>query len=387
MATRMHVKASLLSWAVQRSGLERRDILTKFPRFDDWLQAGAQPTLDELEKFSHLTKTPLGFLFLPDPPTEPMPIHDFRTWGNQPVRNPSVDLLDTIYVCQLRQDWYRDYAQAIGKENLSFVGSMNASSTVVETAGSIRVALGLTRQQRQEWRGNVDDAWRWLVEATESLGVLVMVSGIVGGDTHRVLKAEEFRGFSIVDSLAPIVFVNAVDSKPSKAPRMFTLAHELAHVWAGESGVSSADPSLREGNDRELWANKVAAEVLVPRTELARMWNGESPAELQRLRKAFCVSTLVILNSALDHELMSWDNYHQAYASESARIAASLANKSLSKKGGDYYKVQPYRTSRRFAQAVIADTWEGRTLFTEAYSLLGVRKRQTFERFAEAVMA
>jgi hypothetical protein len=56
-------------------------------------------------------------------------------------------------------------------------------------------------------------------------------------------------------------------------------------------------------------------------------------------------------------------------------------------RGGNYYLSQPYRVSRRLARAVVTDTLEGRTLYTDAYSMLGMRKHSTFERFAEAVMA
>ncbi|MDR0285870.1 MAG: ImmA/IrrE family metallo-endopeptidase [Propionibacteriaceae bacterium] len=376
---------SLLAWAVERSRLEQAQIAAAFPRFADWLDDQARPTISELEKFAKLTRTPLGYLFLEEPPEESVPIRDFRTWGNLGVERPSPDLLDTLYDCQMRQAWYHDHALAMGFESLKFVGSVTAGTSPDAVAAAIRQALGLDSRERARWNQPAN-AWRWLVDAAESLGVLVMVSGVVGLNTHRKLDPGEFRGFALVDPLAPVIFVNGADSKPSKAPHVFTLIHELAHIWAGDSGVSGTDFSTRHGDADEVWANRVAAEVLVPASELTATWSDASATELQRLRKIFCVSTLAILNQALDCGLLSWDVYQRTYASEWSRVAGALQTAEATG-GGNFHHTQPYRVSKRFAKALVSDTLEGRTLYTDSYALLGVRKHSVFERFAETVMA
>lgn len=86
-----------------------------------------------------------------------------------------------------------------------------------------------------------------------------MRSGIVGNNTHRPLDVAEFRGFAISHPLAPLVFINSADAP---AARLFTLMHELAHIWVGSSGISNASP----GNARreEVFCNAVAGEFLAP---------------------------------------------------------------------------------------------------------------------------
>ena len=85
--------------------------------------------------------TPVGFLFLPTPPAEQLPIADFRASLDQARRRPSPNLLDTLYLCQTRQAWYRDYAQAQGLRTLDFVGSCTLQLPIEEVALSIRAKL------------------------------------------------------------------------------------------------------------------------------------------------------------------------------------------------------------------------------------------------------
>ncbi len=248
--------AARRDWRASWSG--RRDLTQKFPKLTEWESGERTPTFKQLEDFARATHTPIGFLFLPEPPEEQVPIPHYRTMGDAGVSRPSPDLLDTIFACQQRQEWYRDFAQVTREDPVAFVGSLTTSVPVVEAAEQIRGTLRFSLGERgQTW----SDALRTLVDHAEELGVLVMVSGVVGANTHRELDPEEFRGFSLVDRLAPLVFVNGADTR---AAQIFTLAHELVHLFLGETGLDDTDLGAAPTNPVERWCNQVAAKVFVP---------------------------------------------------------------------------------------------------------------------------
>ena len=207
-----------------------------------------------------------------------------------------------------------------------------------------------------------------------------MINGVVGTNTHRKLNPEEFRGFALSDPLVPLIFVNGADTK---AAQIFTMIHELAHVWLGASALSDAAMTANHGVTEELWCNKVAAEVLVPLTTLLSDYRGEANIEeLERLAKKYRVSTLVVLKRIFDARLLTWEDYRERYENERDRVISILAARRSENSGGNYYHTQPIRLSRQFAQAVIASALEGSTTYRDAYRLLGTKKHATFENMA-----
>lgn len=380
MVVRVDVAPRMLEWAVERAGWDEETTLRRAPKLGGWLSGDQRPTLKQLEQFAHATHTPFGFLFLPEPPSEPVPIPDMRTIGNAEVPRPSADLLDTIYICQTRQEWYRDYESQQGGQPLPFVGSVTVDTSHVRVARQIREQLGFDLASRSQY-ANFNDTLRQLIDLIEDIGVLVMVSGIVGGDTNRVLDPSEFRGFALSDPLAPLVFVNGADTK---AAQIFTLIHELGHIWLGGSALSDAAMVSRDGVAEELWCNRVAAEVLVPLASLRSDYRGEpTMQEIARLARRYRVSTLVILKRFFDAKFLSWDDYRELYDGERETVIMHAQRSRGS--GGNYYNTQPLRLSRHFARAVFTSTYEGNTSYREAYQLLGTRKHETFTRLADEI--
>lgn len=375
---RVAILPQMLRWACERAGVDRADLEHKFPQFPAWETGAAQPTLRQLESFAKATYTPIGYLFLPEPPVEKIPIPDFRTPGNERIGHPSPDLLDTIYVCQQRQEWFRNYARTMGEKPLAFVGSARLQDDVVAAAARIRAALGFDLNQRRQtptWT----DALRHFIEQADGLGILVMCNGVVHNNNYRHLDPKEFRGFAMVDDLAPLVFVNGADTK---AAQMFTLAHELAHIWLGQSAVSDSQPTILPNEQVERWCNQVAAELLVPLEAMRGEYNPQSalPEETARLARRFKVSTLVILRRILDVGGLNQQEFWEAYHAEVERLRAIPRSS-----GGNFYLTQAARVSKRFAAALVTSTLEGQTRYNDAFRMLGFSKLSTFKELGRSL--
>ena len=370
---RVDVKPDLILWACERAG-KSIDLLAQkqsFRKLPAWISGKERPTIKQLEHFAKITHTPFGYFFLPQPPKESVPIPDFRTIGNEYIGYPSPDLLDTMYICQQRQEWYQDFARSMGESPLPFVGSVTVRSDVVEVSRIIGKALGFDMEERRSiptWT----EALRRFISQADSIGIMVMVSGIVGSNTHRPLNPKEFRGFALADPLAPLVFINGKDTK---AAQMFTLAHELTHIWLGETALSDVGPVTLPSNKVEVFCNQVAAELLVPLDVLVDTYRGDISIveELDHLARKFKVSTLVILRRLHDAGKISREELWRAYEEELKRLR-SFSRES----GGNFYLTLPARVSKRFARALVISTLEGQTLHRDAFRLLGFSKLATF---------
>ena len=117
MAARIPVAPEMISWAVERAGRRPEDV----PHVAGCRSLNASPTWRQLETFANAVHVPVGYLFLSEPPIERLPVPDFRTLGGKAAR-PSLDLLETVGICQERQAWYREYAKQAGPPQVTIMG-------------------------------------------------------------------------------------------------------------------------------------------------------------------------------------------------------------------------------------------------------------------------
>src|ERR1035437_1215016 len=200
------IKPKILVWARERAGFEVADLLKPLPKLTEWEQGVSSPTLNQLEKLAKRLWAPLGYFFLPAWPDEKLPIPDFRSVRDTPIQHPSPDLLETIFSMQRRQEWYKDFIFREGATPLLFVGSASLNDDPSAVANRMRSVLGIGAgwtQSMPKW----EDAFNTLWLNAEQAGVIVVCNGVVGNNTSRILDVEEFRGFVLPDSLAPLIFI------------------------------------------------------------------------------------------------------------------------------------------------------------------------------------
>lgn len=353
-----------------------RKIGTSPARVRSW-EADGSIRPKQAEKLARATHTPLGLLYLPEPPVETLPVPDFRTLRDEDVRTPSPDLLDVIDQARQRQDWFRDYLVSSGEEPLDWIGALTTDMPVRAATERVRQAMGFDTELRRS-AGTLDEALRVQISLIEEHGLMVMRNGVVGSDTHRPLSADEFRGFALSDVYAPLIFINSTDTKGAQ---MFTLAHELIHVWVGVSGVSNLDKTYPPDRAIERFCNEVAAELLVPSEELRAAWQDVRAKDdpVGALTRRFKVSKIVILRRLRDLEIISIDAFLRQYREQQEVFEQQQKERAP---GGDFYNTQRSRTGQRFARALVESALEGRTPYRDALRLLGMSNVETFNKFA-----
>lgn len=379
MAPRVPVAPEVLEWAADQAGLDQGAIHETFPKWDEWITGERQPTLNQLEKLANTAGVPFGYLLMDTPPTLELPIPDFREGFDGAIDEPSSDLMAVINQSIRRQEWYSGYAQDSSFPAVPLVGAGETLS-VVDAAATLRDALVFQVERRRT--GSWDDARKRLIQRFEELGGLTVVTSMVDNNTRRLLNLNEFRGFTLIDQYAPLVFVNA---RQTINGQIFTLAHEFAHVLRGVSGISLEDPAWEAQSDVERWCNDVASEFLVPAADLATRYPTVAryalSDKLDRLAQIYKCGTLVILQAIRRHGFMEFADFDSVYQEEVRRLE-HFAQQAADSGGGNFYYSQPFRIGERLSRALINDALEGRTTFSEAMRLMAIRSLSSFDKYA-----
>lgn len=359
----------MIPWAVARAGYDLHELSESIPFILDWIRGVKKPTVRQLEDFSKKVYLPFGYFFLPEPPKERLPIPYFRTDGNhnQQVR---INVYDTILIMQQRQDWLREYLSDLNFENLQFVGKFRKGNNIKEIVNDIRNTLGLNEDWAHQFK-TWQEALENLIQRIEEVGIIAVFNGVVENNTHRPIKVEECRGFVLVDDLAPLMFINNSDSKSAQ---IFTIVHELAHIWTGHSAGFDFR-KLEPANDPiELLCNSIAAEFLVPEIEFNRIWNKYS--DIRYASRYFKVSEIVIARRALDLGKITKKEFYDFYDEYINREFT----KKESQSGGNFYATTRKRLGIAFAIHINNAVKSGRLLYRDAYKLTSL-KGDTFQKF------
>ncbi len=371
MSSKVDVNSNMITWAITRAGYDVSAFAEKYPKILEWLEGHKKPTVKQLEEFSNKVYLPFGYLFLPHPPLEQLPIPFFRTGGNHGGR-PGINVYDTILLLQQRQDWLKNHLKDNDFQQLPFVGKFKDSNDVNAIVTDIRQTLQLPENWASQF-GTWQEAQDHLVLHIEDKGIITIFNGIVENNTHRPIPVDECRGFVLVDDYAPFMFVNNADFKSAQ---MFTIVHELAHIWTGYSAGFDFRRLQPANNPIEILCDKVAAEFLVPAQEFDEVWS-RSPDDFSYASRYFKVSEIVIARRALDTGKIFRDQFFDFYEAYSKQEFAKKENQGS---GGNFYATTKKRISITFASHVIQALNSGKLLYRDACKLTGL-KGDTFDKF------
>ncbi|MBI3730862.1 MAG: ImmA/IrrE family metallo-endopeptidase [Burkholderiales bacterium] len=365
---------AVLEWAAIQSGKTVGEIASKISKKKpEEIQYGKMSP-SQAARFAKLAGVPFGYLFLDTPPESRVnPIADFRTISNAtPLSKDFFAMYDDI---DFKQSWYKDLLKSLGAEPLPFVAKFSTKSSAEEVALDMRKTLGISFAEIAGLP-NSDAVFSYLSGKAEDSGILIFKNSQAGNNWRRALQVAEFRGFVLSDKFAPAIFINGSDAP---AAWVFTLAHELAHIWFGDSGVSDID--TKSANKHERLCNAVAAEFLVPAREFKRVWDERDVdvnSKLELAKKSFKVSLLVIARRAFELDLIPSGKYSEIY-----QVVRNNAAKPKDSEGGDYYRTLPIRNSRRLTNQVARLAATGGISFREAGQLLNTNPNNVMTYYAK----
>lgn len=332
---------------------------------EKWLTGEEYPTYNQLVEISKAFNIPFGYLFLDELPEKKLPIIHFRTF-KEIEYEPSDELIDIINQVKKQQEWAKDILLEWGNNPLPFAGKYDINANKEDIIKEIKSILGL----ESNWaslRVNWKDAFKYLIEKFEKAGIFVVISGIVGNNTHRKISIDECRGFVLYDQIAPFVFINNNDFISAK---IFTLIHELVHILIGKSASFDLRELKSSDDEIEKFCDKCAAEFLVPESEINKI----QKIDYEELAKRFKVSQIVIARRLLDTGKIRRDEFFDFYNQYKEQEFTKTKSK-----GGDFYNSVNYRYGKKFLEVMNSALKNKNILHRDVYRVLNLKPRTAEE--------
>jgi Zn-dependent peptidase ImmA (M78 family) len=371
MATRVKISPETLVWAAERGGYTTDILLDVFPKALDWIKEESTPTVKQLENFAKKVHIPFGFLFLKQPPKEEIPITFYRSNG-QIFESPPLIIRDLVNSVKTKQEWLTDYLRDNNFEELEFIGKLSnfKNIKISKAADLIRKYLDANIDWYKET--NNSQVFRYWIDKFEKNRIFVISTGYVGHN-KRSVDVNICKGFTLIDNMCPFIYINTNNRGGGK---IFTLIHELVHIFIGNSMGLSYEPIHPSSEPLEKFCDNVASELLVPQILFNDFWKntkGDNVAKFTKLAGIFHVSKLVIAKKALDSNFIEIADFWSFY-----NYYTNIPFKQVG--GGDYWNSKPYEVSRKFFNYVDVALNQNSILPSEAYKLTNM-KGKTYDNF------
>ena len=378
MADKANITPKIFRWAREsaRMSLEAaaKKVSVAQSKLNEWEEGISQPTIRQAEILAKAYRRPFALFFLPEVPHDFQPLQDFRSKNAKPLSTASIFIIREI---QQKQAWISDVYKENNEKPLSFIGKFSIQTNPQQVAVDILQTL-----QINPLNYSVDNPIKEWISSAESKGIFISRTSFI--HSRLKLESEELQGFAIADKHAPFVFINSDDWN---APQLFTLLHELAHIWIAKSGISNdIEPELKHKDKLhpvELFCNEVAASALMP-NEVMKSFEKkvfDSGSNIFTAAKKLGVSSFALLVRALNMKLIPLNNYYELKNEATIEFDAFLkreeerkAKQKGKKSGGpDYYMLLVHKNGQLFTQVVMDAFRNGSIEPTQASSLLNTR--------------
>jgi len=379
MADKADITPKILKWARESARISEEiaagKVSVSVEKLREWESGESYPTIIQAQKLAKAYKRPFALLFLTDIPSDFQPLRDFRRKGSTPLGTGSIFIIREI---QQKQAWISEVNKDDNTAKVPFIGRFTVSDDPITVANDILRSFKINPTNYSS--GSPIKEW---IDKAESNGIFISRTSFI--HSRLVLDSDEIQGFAIADPYAPFVFINSEDYD---APQLFTLVHEIAHLWIAATGISNEiEHGIKDKNDYqpiELFCNEVAGNALMPSDVINSLPFSafDSVDKLFPVAKRLGVSTLALLVRGLKLKRVSPERYQQLKRAAEREYQAFLRReaekkekqKSKENKGGpNYYLLQVNRNSRLFTQTVLDAFRGGMIEPTQASSLLNVQ--------------
>lgn len=334
-----------------------------------------------LQRMAQQYHRPLLTFYMPEVPRPADVGQDFRTLPAE--GDPSNVLLATLLRdVKARQSLVRDTLEDDDDvSEVALVGSQSGIRDPLVLATALIEAVGFNRREFRA-SGSADDAFTYLRSLVEAKGVFVLLAGDCG-HWSTAIEVKLFRGFAIADALAPFIVVNDQDAK---AAWSFTLLHELAHLFLGESGVSGGPPE----SEVEKLCNDAAAAVLIDRAEIADLPLTGGAADVRQIDaladRARISRTMIAYQLHLAGRITAahWEGLRDQFRTEWLAIKERERERNRAKDGGpNWYIVRRLRLGAALLEVARRGMAEGSLTPTRAARMLGVKPMAVYPLLAD----
>lgn len=348
-SAKMDLNLKALKWARQNINLKPEELPSKLFREQiKEIESGKKKlTLIQANKLAKCYGVSVYF-FYQAPKHEKFitEIPDFRSASHQ--KNYSSSLRMLIQKMKQRQDWLREYLQTEKAKPLSFVGSYNVKAKSQKLADDIIKTFFNSRDEFNKFKKGKDKK-DFLNEFIKKLSMHNIIVLKCASFNNNSIHQKEAQGFLLVDKYAPFIFIN---SKDHPTAQIFTLMHELAHLFIGEEGVSGGLLKKNHSSKIETFCNEVASKTLLSDKELEKNLKPVADQAIRDVSKKHFISSLSILLRLKSSKKITTNQFNKMWEDSKKEIQDYFEKQNHKSGGGHYYNTHLSRTNKKFIQIV-----------------------------------